>query len=279
MHEHGIIHRDLKPENLLISDRGNIKIADFGWAGVKEQTDSLKHTMCGTWDYMAPEIMENKPYNEKIDVWAVGVLLYELTQGYPPFKGRTWQEKMKNVTNFQISPFKVEISEMCKETIKKCITFNPNERPTMKEILESEYVKHMCKRFKWDLNKLMKIKKMKKMNSNESNVSMNKSLFDNSFNYSMGNSTMLSSNILTKSNPTSKITQTKKIVKKETNDEIVIENKIITENYKININKMNFKVNNNNNQKNEKEKNIFLENDDKNFDLDNNAFNLQSKNQ
>lgn len=77
----------MKPENLLISDRGNVKIADFGWAGVKEQIDSLKSTMCGTWDYMAPEIMQNKPYNEKVDVWALGVLLYELTQGYPPFKG------------------------------------------------------------------------------------------------------------------------------------------------------------------------------------------------
>ena len=87
LHSHKIIHRDLKPENLLISNRGNIKISDFGWAGIKEQATSLKSTYCGTFDYMAPEIMLNKPSNEKIDVWAIGVLLYELTQGYPPFKG------------------------------------------------------------------------------------------------------------------------------------------------------------------------------------------------
>ena len=87
LHYHKIIHRDLKPENLLLSDKGNIKIADFGWAGVKDQIDSMKSTFCGTFDYMAPEIMLNKPYDEKIDSWALGVLLYELTQGYPPFRG------------------------------------------------------------------------------------------------------------------------------------------------------------------------------------------------
>lgn len=54
---------------------------------MKDQIDSMKNTFCGTYDYMAPEIMLNKPYDEKIDAWALGVLLYELTQGYPPFKG------------------------------------------------------------------------------------------------------------------------------------------------------------------------------------------------
>lgn len=88
MHEHKIIHRDLKPENLLVSDKGNIKISDFGWAAIKEGVDSMKNTFCGTFDYMAPEILENKPYNEKVDVWALGVLLFELTQGFAPFKGR-----------------------------------------------------------------------------------------------------------------------------------------------------------------------------------------------
>ena len=87
LHYHKIIHRDLKPENLLLSNKGNIKISDFGWAGVKDQIDSMKSTFCGTYDYMAPEIMLNKPYDEKVDVWALGVLLFELTQGYPPFKG------------------------------------------------------------------------------------------------------------------------------------------------------------------------------------------------
>lgn len=87
-----------------MSNRGNIKIADFGWAGVKEQIDSMKNTVCGTFDYMAPEIMMNKAYDEKVDSWALGVLLYELTQGYPPFKGKfhtgsisdTWKFKNKN---------------------------------------------------------------------------------------------------------------------------------------------------------------------------------------
>lgn len=84
----------MKPENLLISNKGNIKISDFGWAGVKDNIDSMKNTFCGTFDYMAPEIMENKPYNEKVDAWALGVLLYELTQGYPPFRGTILKYKI-----------------------------------------------------------------------------------------------------------------------------------------------------------------------------------------
>lgn len=76
-----IIHRDLKPENILMS-QGHLKIADFGWSNLK---DKERTTFCGTPEYLAPEMLMEKGHNEKLDVWTLGILLYEMLVGEPPF--------------------------------------------------------------------------------------------------------------------------------------------------------------------------------------------------
>ena len=86
-----IIHRDLKPQNILIHEDGILKIIDFGFAKYSMQED-LSTTMCGSPLYMAPEILYNKEYSKKADLWSLGIIMFEMITGYPPFKAHSLQE-------------------------------------------------------------------------------------------------------------------------------------------------------------------------------------------
>jgi len=75
-----------QPENLLIDGSGNVKLCDFGWSA--ESRNSIgRTTFCGTVDYMPPEMIGNKPHDHRVDIWCLGILLYELVHGYAPFMG------------------------------------------------------------------------------------------------------------------------------------------------------------------------------------------------
>lgn len=89
LHKNGFIHRDLKPENLLINEENVLKICDFGWTVESEMTvdedgmmyEEQRNTFCGTLEYMAPEMLNQRHHNHQLDVWALGILLFELVHG------------------------------------------------------------------------------------------------------------------------------------------------------------------------------------------------------
>jgi serine/threonine protein kinase len=136
----GIVHRDLKPENLLLSSRisdTSIKIADFGLAKFAPGEDSLT-TMCGTPGYIAPEILRREKYGTKSDMWSMGVIVFILLGGYPPFYSRN-MKKLLMLTmagRFEFDPeYWGDISQSCKDMICSLLELNPTRRVSAVEVL------------------------------------------------------------------------------------------------------------------------------------------------
>jgi aurora kinase, other len=99
-HEKHVIHRDIKPENLLIGCKGDVKIADFGWS-VHAPT-SRRTTLCGTLDYLPPEMVEGREHDATADVWSLGVLCYEFLVGTPPFEAEGHKQTYRRIARVDL---------------------------------------------------------------------------------------------------------------------------------------------------------------------------------
>ena len=135
LHELNIIHRDIKSENLLISKDNVIKLCDFGWCAIGSQP---RATFCGTADYMAPEMSQSESYNNKVDIWSLGILLYELLHGRPPYLGSNIFDKLREIEegNLVIRP---EISPSAANLIRAILNIIPDQRPSIIGILKSPW--------------------------------------------------------------------------------------------------------------------------------------------
>ena len=123
-----LIHPHLitsKPENLLLDCDGNIKLCDFGWSA-ENSSSGARETFCGTFDYMAPEMILNKPHDFRLDIWCLGILLFEILHGKAPFPGKNDQEKCMNIIKNRTIDFNV--SPDAEDLIRKVIypIFNNN---------------------------------------------------------------------------------------------------------------------------------------------------------
>jgi len=138
IHENDILHRDIKPENLLLDKNYNLKLCDFGWSA--RRITEKRTTFCGTYEYMAPEIVYKKTYDYRVDIWSLGVLLYELIHKEAPYKGRSLEEICKSLSKPQIT-FSPNIHPEAKDLIVKILKPNPQDRLSVQQILEHPYVK------------------------------------------------------------------------------------------------------------------------------------------
>ncbi|XP_065783007.1 aurora kinase C [Muntiacus reevesi] len=137
-HEKKVIHRDIKPENLLLGLMGEVKIADFGWS---VHTPSLRRrTTCGTLDYLPPEMIEGRAYDEKVDLWCIGVLCYELLVGNPPFESASTSETYRRILKVDLR-FPPSMSLGARDLISKLLRFQPLERLPLVQVLEHPWIR------------------------------------------------------------------------------------------------------------------------------------------
>lgn len=100
-HEKKVIHRDIKPENILLGYYGELKIADFGWS--VHAPSSRRATMCGTLDYLPPEMVLHQSYSDRVDHWCLGVLTYEFLVGSPPFENEDQNTTYRKIVAVQLT--------------------------------------------------------------------------------------------------------------------------------------------------------------------------------
>ena len=128
-----IIHRDIKPENILLDQQGKAKLTDFGWSNYLEE-NTKKTAICGTPVYLAPEIINNSGYDEKVDIWCLGVLLFELIVGRPPFIGDSIQKIRYNIIKMKIN-WPNNIDSNAADLISRILKYNPDERISLEQML------------------------------------------------------------------------------------------------------------------------------------------------
>ncbi|XP_044503769.1 serine/threonine-protein kinase Aurora-3-like isoform X1 [Mangifera indica] len=137
-HDKHVIHRDIKPENLLLDHEGQLKIADFGWS---VQSKSKRNTMCGTLDYLAPEMVENKAHDFAVDNWTLGILCYEFLYGAPPFEAESQNDTFKRIVNVDlIFPSTPSISSEAKNLINQLLVKDSSKRLSLRKIMEHPWI-------------------------------------------------------------------------------------------------------------------------------------------
>ena len=135
-----MIHRDIKPENLLLDVKGDLKIADFGWS---VHAPSLRRaTMCGTLDYLPPEMVAGETHDENVDIWSLGVLCYEFLCGKPPFETASHQDTYQRIINIDLK-FPPHVSAGAQDLIRKLLQKKPANRLALDQVMNHFWITDM----------------------------------------------------------------------------------------------------------------------------------------
>jgi len=146
LHALGVVHRDLKPENLIYLDKTGeslIKITDFGLAKFRGSQNVIMATACGTPGYVAPEVLKGGEYDKAVDLWSVGVILYILLCGFPPFYHQNTNMLYKQIKKGEYDfpdPYWTDISDSAKELVRGLLTVDPKKRFTAKDVLGHPWI-------------------------------------------------------------------------------------------------------------------------------------------
>ncbi|DBB04351.1 TPA: hypothetical protein ACH3X1_012838 [Trebouxia sp. C0004] len=150
MHQKGILHRDVKSLNLLLDANRQVKIADLGIATVLSSPKGFAETLVGTPYYLSPELCEGKPYNEKSDIWALGVVLYECCTGTYPFDAQSQASLLLKIVAGHYAAIAGYSADL-RSLIKRCLTQSPDRRPNTDRILNLPVVRAKAKQLGIDL--------------------------------------------------------------------------------------------------------------------------------
>ncbi|XP_060267041.1 serine/threonine-protein kinase Nek1 isoform X11 [Ovis aries] len=147
VHDRKILHRDIKSQNIFLTRDGTIQLGDFGIARVLNSTVELARTCIGTPYYLSPEICENKPYNNKSDIWALGCVLYEMCTLKHAFEAGNMKNLVLKIISGSFPPVSLHYSYDLRSLLSQLFKRNPRDRPSVNSILEKGFIAKRIEKF------------------------------------------------------------------------------------------------------------------------------------
>lgn len=147
IHDRKILHRDLKSQNIFLTQNGLVKLGDFGIAKCLKNTVEKAKTVVGTPYYLSPEIVQNKPYSFKSDIWSLGILLYEMCALKMPFDASNLASLSLKIIKGSYNPLSTVYTKDLRGLVASMLNVDMNKRPSINEILRQSIIKSRIKNF------------------------------------------------------------------------------------------------------------------------------------
>lgn len=140
VHDSRILHRDLKTQNIFLTSKGEVKMGDFGISRVLQHTYDCAKTAIGTPYYLSPEICQDKPYNQRSDIWSLGCMLYEMVTLNHAFDATSMKGLVMKILRGNYPAISKTYSKDLSDLISRLLKNNPQERPTINQILQTPFL-------------------------------------------------------------------------------------------------------------------------------------------